>query len=101
MFKVGMRIVYDEEKNEKNIEKHQYSLNCAADIIRPIVLFQYQRYIIIDTYFKNDENRYKAIAEYNGRIVFFVFTMAYDDMRLISFRDANYKEREIFYDQSC
>ena len=97
IFKFGMQIDFDEEKDKINIKKHKYSLSCAADIIYDLLLFQGQKVIFSDEYECNGEIRCKAMADYDGRIVFFVFTMRGDDMRLISFRDAGEKETEEFW----
>ena len=94
IFKIGMQIEFDADKNEKNIKKHGYSLCCAVDILYSLLLMQDQKVIISDEYEYNDEMRCKAMAEYEGRIVFFVFTMRGDNMRLISFRDASEKETQ-------
>lgn len=97
IFKVGMQIEFDENKNEKNIKKHGYSLCCAVDILYSLLFLQDHKVIFSDEYECNGEIRCKAMAEFEEKIVFFVFTMRGDNMRLISFRDASDKETQEFW----
>lgn len=100
IFRVGMEIIIDEEKDAINYEKHNYSLGCAKDIVNSITLFGSEMMIVSDGYTENGETRYMMIAQYSGDIVFVAFTWRDDTMRVISLRSASKKEREIFEKQT-
>ncbi len=40
IFKFGMQIEFDKNKDEINIDKHGYSLECAVDILYSLLLLQ-------------------------------------------------------------
>jgi uncharacterized DUF497 family protein len=90
------KIEYDLDKEDYNRKEHKYSLTCAVDILTDAVTFQHP-FITIDRVMEEGEIRHIHLAEYNGRIVLFVTTMrAGETIRVISMRDADPKEREIY-----
>lgn len=90
------QIDFDPNKEEANRRCHKYSLTCAVDILESSALFQ-QAFITIDRIMEDGEVRHIHLAEYQGRIVQFVTTMRENEtIRVISMRDADRKEREIF-----
>ena len=98
-FKHEMEIEFDKNKDDINIRKHHYSLECAVDIMSSLLLLQGSKIIFSDGYLENGEVRYMAKALYQDRVVLFVFTMRDDNMRIISFRDASDEEEEHFWSE--
>lgn len=96
IFKFGMEVVYDDEKNETNYRKHNYELACAQDIINSITLLGKEKVIFSDPYEEGGEARFMMVAEYNGDIVLLAYTWRGDALRAISLRTANEKERRLF-----
>ncbi len=83
-----MNIVFDPDKNERNIIKHGLSFELVAecDWSNPIILQDG----------RNDygEIRYNAFVSFNRRLHNVVFTNRKGDIRVISFRKANLRERK-------
>lgn len=99
IFKFGMKIVYDEDKNESNYRKHNYELACAQDVIDSLMLFGGEKIIFSDGYEEGGEARYMIIAEYNSDVVLLAYTWRDDDLRAISLRSASDKERKLLYEK--
>ena len=82
-----MQIIYDPAKNEANIEKHGLNFEqvIECDWNNP--------YIREDIRRDYSEIRYRALVLLNNRLHSVVFTQRDGNMRLISFRKANKRER--------
>lgn len=100
IFKIGMEVIYDDDKNETNYQKHNYELACAQDIVDSITLFGKENVVFSDPYEEGEEARFMIIAEYNGDIVLLAYTWRGDALRAISLRTANDKERRIFHEHT-
>ena len=83
-----MKIVFDEQKDRTNREKHGVSLALAAAIDFEAAL------VIPDTRFDYGEKRYWAVAPIDGRLHILAFTMRGSTLRAISLRKANARERK-------
>lgn len=80
-----MDIVFDPDKDARNIREHGYSL---ADFQG----FDTEPTIKVDDRLDYGEMRYQAYGRINGKGHMIVFMKRGDDMRLISFRRAHEKE---------
>ena len=83
----GMVFEYDEEKNQKNIQKHGISFKNAAR-----VFFDYDRIELYDEEHSDVEDRYDTIGDTSAGN-----SMQTDVTRLISARLATSFERGIYY----
>ena len=93
------KIDFDHSKETYNRIKHGYSLESAADLLkRWIFPIPSTPFITKDSIEKNGEIRHQHMGVDDSRnIVFMVTTMRADEtIRVISFRKANKKEKEIF-----
>lgn len=94
------RIEYDENKDESNIKKHKYSLESAAHFLERLMLPVPQPpFITSDPFEENGEVRHMHLSiDDSGNVVLFVTTMRDEEtVRVISFREANAKERLLYY----
>lgn len=83
-----MKIVWDEPKRAVNIVKHKLDF---ADVI----YFDWEHALIDATH----SNRMKAIGRFaNGTTVVVFAKLGTEAISIISFRQANKKEREVFND---
>ena len=81
---------WDEEKNRKNFEKHGFSFDDAEEVFNsPTITFVDERY-------NYDEVRQVTLGAYKERIVFIVYTLRENRIRLISMRKANAREQKIY-----
>jgi len=83
---------WDEHNAEKNWLKHQVSPEECEEVFfnRPLVVAE-------DTGHSEKENRYYCLGQTNyGRLLFMVFTIRGDLIRIISARDMNRKERNVY-----
>ena len=81
-------------KNWANIQKHGMSLSTAANALHdPNALIEY------DEIHSAEEERFHLIGEIDGRIVFLVYTMRGDTIRLISGRPATGRECQRYYER--
>ena len=88
-----MKFEWDEQKNKLNKAKHGISFETAA------LVFYDENYIeMFDFEHSQEEDRYVAIGRV-GEVLFVVFTERRENIRLISARLANEKERRLYYDQ--
>lgn len=85
-----MRVEWDDVKNETNFQKHGLWLEDAWAV------FQGPMTIRIDDRKDYGETRYASLGCLENTIVFMVYTMRGDVIRMISMRRANGKEREIY-----
>lgn len=101
-------IEYDPEKDDKNRKKHKYSLESAAYILEreilPFSVSSSKKSVLFTRNAINskDERRFEHLTEDDEKnVVFIVTTMRPNEsVRAISFRQANAKEKEVFY-QLC
>ena len=100
MFKFGVRICYDCEKNKQNINKHGYSLSCAQDVLDHMLQPGMLGPEFIADSSREGEERGTMMAKYEGKTVFIVYTWRCDEgediCRIISMRAASDKEAEEF-----
>jgi len=88
-------IEFDKNKEKKNIEKHGYSFDDAANALNN-VLFLCTPMVSRDPIICNGEIRQAHMMEYRGNIVHISTTMRKNEsVRIISMRRANQKERVI------
>lgn len=87
-----MKIEYDEVKNQKNIRKHGLSFETVkAAFNDPGAV------IIYDEDHSTIEDRYNLIGAVEGGILFIVYTMRGETIRMISARPATKREIERYY----
>ncbi|MGN0437466.1 MAG: BrnT family toxin [Lachnospiraceae bacterium] len=87
-----MEFEWDENKNQKNIEKHGISFDIAK-----FVFEDYDAIEIYDDLHSQDEDRYIIIGMV-GDVLYVVYTMRKEKIRLISARLADNDERRLYYD---
>lgn len=85
-----MRFEWDEDKNTTNFQKHGLWLDDAWAV------FSGPMTIRVDDRKDYRETRYAALGCLERTIVFLVYTMRGETIRLISMRVANKKERKIY-----
>jgi uncharacterized DUF497 family protein len=86
---------WDQGNIEKNWERHKVSfLDCEEVFFnRPLVVAE-------DTSHSKSEGRYYALGGTNdGRLLFVVFTIRNNKIRVISARDMNRKERRVYREE--
>ncbi len=94
------KIDYDPNKEDENREKHHYSLASAVHLLEKIILpIRPTPYLRRGPFVENNEIRHNHMGvDDNGKVVFMVTTMRPDEtVRVISFRRADDKEREVFF----
>ncbi len=85
-----MKIEYDLDKNERNIQIRGLSFNRAIDLE-----FESAVFLLMDEK-RYGETRVKALAPLAGILHALVFTQRGDAMRVISFRRASRSERNAY-----
>lgn len=86
---------WDEGNSEKNWEKHKVSKSECEQ-----VFFNLPFVIADDTKHSNDEKRWFILGRTDAdRLLFIVFTIRVKLIRVISARNMNKKEREIYSEQ--
>ena len=86
---------WDEGNVEKNWIRHQVTKNESEQ-----VFFNEPLIIADDTKHSQDEKRWYILGRTDaGKLLFIAFTIRKDLIRVISARDMNKKEREIYYEQ--
>ena len=90
-----LRFEWDEEKERKNIIKHEVSFKTAMRVFRDS-----HRIDFYDSGHSSDEDRYITIGSVNGTVLILmvVYTERGDAVRIISARKATSKERRRYYD---
>lgn len=92
MFEQYTEFEWDEGNSSKNLLKHD-----VADEECEEIFFNQPLIIANDTKHSNQELRYKALGKTNNRrVLFLVFTLRNNKIRIISARDVNKKERVIY-----
>ena len=86
-----MLVEWDDNKNRVNIKKHGISFETAA-----LVFADDERIEYYDKLHSQDEDRYVVLGCVQG-ILYVVYTMRGEAVRLISARMANQTERKIYY----
>lgn len=87
---------WDEGNTEKNWIRHQITRNESEQ-----VFFNEPLVIADDTKHSQYEKRWYILGRSDaGRLIFIVFTIRKDLIRVISARDMNKKEREEYYEQT-
>lgn len=87
-----MRLEWDEDKNQRNFEKHGIDFETAM-----LVFNDMQRIEIYDFEHSTEEDRYNTFGMVND-VLFVVYTERKDNIRLISARLATKTERSLYYD---
>ena len=88
-----MEFEWDENKNQKNIEKHGISFERAKSI------FDYRVLTRIDDRYDYGETRDISLGLLEGvTIIAVVHTKREDKIRFISARKANREEQEVYYE---
>lgn len=82
---------WDDEKARKNKEKHGISFELAAKVFG-----DENRIEVYDEIHSDEEERYNVIGKV-GKILFVVYTERHENIRLISARLANARERRAYY----
>lgn len=89
-----VEIEYDEQKNQKNIQKHGISFQTAAYALSdPDALIEY------DEVHSVEENRFYFLGQIDGRVIFLVYTMRGNAVRIISARPATKREVKRYYER--
>lgn len=82
---------WDEKKRTSNLEKHGIDFEDATEIFYGISLLRRSH--------RNNEERWIAIGETEGRIIAVVFTRRRDALRIISARRARKNEERQYHNQ--
>jgi uncharacterized DUF497 family protein len=89
-----MAIVYDDEKNHRNIEERGLSFERAAT-------FDWRRAVVqADRQRDYGEDRFTAVGFIDDRLHVLVFTLRGPDIRVISLRRANRREQAAYAERS-
>ncbi len=85
---------YDENKNKQNIAKHKIGFEYAY------LIYENEKKITLRNY-SNNEARMNDIAmiEIDAKILFLVYVIRNNRIRVISLRTASKKERELYYEE--
>ena len=86
------RFEYDTQKNQSNIRKHGLSFETASSAFNDPAAV-----IIYDEDHSTTEERYNLIGAVEGGILFIVYTMRDETIRMISARPATKREKERYY----
>lgn len=95
------KIECDPNDEEDNLKNCRYSLSCAKDIFQRHMAFQ-EFLVTSEPFIEKKELRHMHLTEYTGKIVFIVTAMRPDGtIKIISMRDADSEEREIYQKNLC
>jgi len=85
-----MEFTWDENKRRRNLEKHGIDF-ADAELI-------FSRPLLVKRDIRRDyqEERWAALGQLKKMVVFIAFTIRGDEVRIISLRRANKKERGIY-----
>lgn len=92
LFRKNISFEWDENKNQQNIKKHHISFTTAAKVFDDIFRIE-----IYDNLHSEFEDRYITIGLVQ-EVVFVVYTMRNNNIRMISARIANKEEERLYYD---
>ena len=87
----GILVEWDENKNQVNTRKHGISFQTAA-----LVFADEERIEYLDRLHSQDEDRYVVLGCVHG-VLYVVYTMRNEYIRIISARMATPFERRIYY----
>jgi uncharacterized DUF497 family protein len=85
-----MEFTWDEKKRRQNMEKHGIDFSDAQ------IIFSHPMLVKRDTRRNYQEERWAALGQLRGMVVFLAYTLRGEDVRIISVRRANKKERDIY-----
>jgi len=92
IFRKIQEFEWDKDNKNKNFIKHQ-----VTDQESEEVFFDPQKKILKDILHSDSENRYILVGQTKGRrLLFVVFTTRRNKIRIISSRDLNKKEKNIY-----
>ncbi len=91
-----MDYVWNKHKRLKNLEQHQLDFNDAWQV------YEHPDKVTVNDPYPNEE-RFRAFAEFDGKVRFLVYTMRVNEngdevVRFISFRTAKRKEQKFYYE---
>jgi uncharacterized protein len=85
-----MKFTWDEKKRRRNLEKH------GIDFADVEIIFSHRMLVKLDTRRDYQEARWAALGQLKDAVVFLAYTLRGEDVRIISIRRANKKERTIY-----
>ena len=85
-----MKFTWDEKKRRRNLEKH------GIDFADVEIIFSQPILVKLDTRRDYQEARWAALGQLKDEVVFLAYTLRGEDVRIISIRRANKKERKIY-----
>lgn len=96
IFKEPLGFDWDKGNQDKNFLQHQVTDEECEE-----VFFDVKKRILKDILHSDKENRFILIGQTKKqRILFMVFTLRKDKVRVISARDLNQKERRLYEEKS-
>lgn len=91
-----MKVEFDDAKNLSNLRKHGLSLSFGAQV------FDDPELLVLPTIRDADEEeRYKAIGQVDGKLYTAVHVWRGDSVRFLSVRRSNRSEEEAYYRDRC
>ena len=92
IFKEPIRFLWDKGNKEKNFKKHQVTDSESEEIF-----FNENKKIFKDKLHSGREERFIVLGKTNKRrLLFVVFTIRNEKIRIISARDINRKEKKLY-----
>ena len=91
LFKTGLEVEWDDNKNTQNLQKHKIGFDMAA-----LVFLDENRLEYYDEKHSVDEDRYIVIGCVED-VLFVVYTVREEAHRIISARLATQMEKELYY----
>ena len=88
-----MKFEWDEKKRQANLEKH------GIDFLEAEIIFSHPMIVKPDRRRDYQEDRWAALGKLNTNVVYVAYAKRGENIRLISLRQANRKERKL-YDQT-
>lgn len=85
-----MQFEWDENKRSSNLEKH------GIDFVDAERFFESDPLCFEDHRQDSNEKRYIAFGKIEGRLIITVYTMRVNNIRIISMRKANSRERGLY-----
>lgn len=87
-----MRYTCDREKKASNLKKHGYDFDDAPQVIESANTVTFE-----DRRFQYDELRFVTLGVLRGNVVVIATAETEQEIRVISMRKANRREKEIYY----
>jgi len=88
---------WDKGNTEKNLVKHGVSSGEVEE-----AFFDENRVTFTDVLHSDDEERFRLVGKtFGGRLLFIVFTIRNQILRVISARDINRKEEYLYYEKTA